>query len=80
MGGMAIQDWQDAPEIRPSEIRVGDTIGTVDAEHLRYMVKMISGPQTGGKRWTFFGRDSQGRDHSSTFNEDDLVRRFTKAS
>jgi hypothetical protein len=77
---MAIENWWDAPEIHPSEIRVGDTIGTVDAEHLRYKVKMISGPQSAGKRWTFFGRDERGRDHASSFREEDLVRRFAKAS
>ncbi|OBI72727.1 hypothetical protein [Mycobacterium asiaticum] len=77
---MAIQDWRDAPEIHPSEIRVGDAIGTVDAEHSRYIVKMISGPQSGRKRWTFFGRDDRGQDYASTFGENDLVRRFAKAS
>lgn len=80
MDEMATTDWRDAPEIHPSEIRVGDTIGTVDAAHLPYIVKMISGPQSGGKRWTFFGRDDRGRDYSSTFNEDDLVRRFARAA
>lgn len=77
---MATQDWRNAPEIHPSEIRVGDTIGTVAADHLPYVVKMISGPQTGGTRWTFFGRDERGRDYSSTFKDDELVRRFAKAS
>lgn len=80
MESMAIENWWDAPEIHPSEIRVGDAIGTVDADHLRYIVKMISGPQSGRQRWTFFGRDAQGRDHASTFKEDDMVRRFAKAS
>jgi len=26
---MAVQNWEDAPEIRPSEIRVGDIIGAL---------------------------------------------------
>jgi hypothetical protein len=80
MGEVAIENWREAPEIHPSEIQVGDTIGTVDADHVPYLVKMISGPQTGRKRWTFFGRDDRGRDYSSTFKEDDLVRRFSRAS
>jgi hypothetical protein len=80
MDGMAEQNWRDAPEIHPSEIRVGDSIGTMDAAHLRYTVRMISGPQKTPRRWTFFGRDDQGLQHTSTFGEDDLVRRYDKAS
>ena len=58
---MAIQDWRDAPEIHPSQIRVGDIIGTVEPDHARYTVKLISGPQTTPRRWTFFGSDNAGR-------------------
>lgn len=77
---MATQNWQDAPEIHPSKIRVGDIIGTVDPTNLRYTVKMISGPQTSPRRWTFFGSDADGRQQNDTFGEDDLVRRYAKAS
>ncbi len=77
---MVKDNWCDAPEIHPSEIRVGDTIGTVDPEHLPYLVKMISTPQAGSTRWTFFGRDTNGQQHSSTFRDGQLVRRYTKAS
>lgn len=77
---MATQNWCDAPEIHPSEIRVGDTIGTVAPDHLPYLVKMISTPQAGSSsRWTFFGRDKNGQQHSETFREGQLVRRYTKA-
>jgi hypothetical protein len=80
MGNVAVQDWWDAPEIHPSDIRVGDVIGTVDAAHLRYTVKLISEPHKGPRRWTFFGRDDQGLQHASTFGEDEFVRRYGKAS
>lgn len=76
---MAIQDWRDAPEIHPSQIRVGDIIGTTP-DHLRYTVKMIGAPNKSPRQWTFFGRDEGGRQHSSTFGEDDMVRRYAKAS
>jgi hypothetical protein len=77
---VAIQDWRDAPEIHPSQIRVGDSIGTVEPDHARYTVKLISGPQTSPRRWTFFGSDSKGRQQTSTFGENDLVRRYAQAS
>ncbi|KAA1251509.1 hypothetical protein F0Q45_04020 [Mycobacterium simiae] len=76
---MEIHDWRDAPQIHPAEIRVGDVIGTVDPTHRRYTVKLISGPQKSPKLWTFFGRDDEGLQHSSTFQEDQLVRRYAKA-
>ncbi|MBW0016308.1 MAG: hypothetical protein JO236_01985 [Mycobacterium sp.] len=77
---MAVQNWGDAPQIHPSEIRVGDVIGTVKPTHLRYTVKMISGPQTVPRRWTFFGRDEHGLQHTDTYREDEFVRRYAKAS
>lgn len=77
---MAIQDWGDAPEIHPSKIRVGDVIGTLRPTTMRYTVKMISEPQTAPRRWTFFGRDDTGRQHTGTFSENELVRRYAKAS
>ena len=77
---MAVQDWCDAPEIHPSQVRVGDIIGTLRETNLRYTVKLISGPQTTPRRWTFFGRDDKGLQHTNTFAEDDLVRRYAKAS
>lgn len=77
---MPTDNWRDAPEIHPSEIRVGDTIGTAASDHLPYLVKMISTPQPGSNRWTFFGRDRNGRQHSDTFRESQLVRRYAKAS
>jgi hypothetical protein len=80
MSGMVIQHWSDAPEIHPSEIRVGDTIGATRPTHRPYKVKLISGPQASPKQWTFFGRDDQGQQYASTFGEDELVRRYTKAS
>jgi hypothetical protein len=75
---VAIQSWQDAPEIHPSQIRVGDIIGSLRETSLRYTVKMISTPQKSPRRWTFFGRDDRGSDHANVFSEDDLVRRFAK--
>jgi hypothetical protein len=81
MGGMAaVQDWHEAPQIHPSEIQVGDIIGTIRPTHLRYTVKMISGPQVSPRQWTFFGRDDRGLQHTNTFGEDELVRRYAKAS
>lgn len=80
MGGMAIQNWCDAPQIHPSEIRVGDIIGAIRRTNLRYTVKLISGPQTSPRQWTFFGRDDEGLQHASTFGEDELVRRYARAS
>lgn len=77
---MAIQTWQDAPEIHPSQIRVGDVIGTLQETSLRYTVKLISVPQSSPRRWTFFGRDDRGSEHANMFTEDDLVRRYDKAS
>jgi len=77
---MAVQSWWDAPQIHPSEIRVGDIIGTLRPTDQRYTVKMISGPQTDGTRWTFFGRDDIGLQHTSTFGDGELVRRYAKAS
>ncbi len=67
-------------QIHPSQIRVGDVIDTKPPTDLRYTVKMISGPQTTPKRWTFFCRDADGLQHTSTFSEDDLVRRYAQAS
>jgi len=80
MGGMAIQNWSDAPEIHPSEIRVGDLIGAMQPTDRRYTVKLISGPQKSPRQWTFFGRDADGMQYASTFGEDELVRRYAKAS
>jgi hypothetical protein len=79
-GAVVLQSWGDAPEIHPSQIRVGDVIGTLRPTEVRYAVKMISGPQKSPQRWTFFGRDAQGREQIGTFGEDDLVRRYAKAS
>lgn len=76
---MVIQNWCDAPQIHPSEIRVGDVIGTMLATNVRYTVKLVSEPQTSPRRWTFFSRDGKGLQHTSTFGEDDLVRRYAKA-
>jgi hypothetical protein len=75
---MAIQNWSDAPEIHPSKIRVGDIIGTLHPTATRLTVKMISGPQKAPRRWTFFSRDANGQQHTDTFAEDDLVRRYGK--
>jgi hypothetical protein len=77
---VAIDNWCDAPQIHASQVRVGDIIGTRRDTELRYMVKLISGPQTTPRRWTFFCRDTKGMDYTSTFGEDDMVRRYTKAS
>jgi hypothetical protein len=76
---VAAQNWHDAPEIHPSQIRVGDIIGTLRESDLRYTVKMVSVPQTTPRRWTFFGRDDRGSDYANAFGEDDLVRRYSKA-
>ncbi len=76
---MIIQSWQDAPEIHPSQIRVGDIIGSLRETSLRYTVKMISTPQKSPRKWTFFGRDDRGSDHANMFGEDDLVRRYAKS-
>jgi hypothetical protein len=80
MGDMATQDWRDAPEIHPSEIRVGDIIGTTDPSHLRYTVKLIGAPQKMPRQWTFFGRDDHGRQYTHTFGDSELVRRYAKVS
>ncbi|HET7073825.1 MAG TPA: hypothetical protein VFI55_07060 [Mycobacterium sp.] len=77
---MAIENWCDAPQIHPSEIRVGDIIGTVRSTQLRLTVKLISGPQTTPRQWTFFSRDDTGRRYTNTFAEDDFVRRYARAS
>lgn len=77
---MARQSWQDALDIHPSEIRVGDIIGTTDPLQLRYTVKMISSPQRTPRRWTFFGQDDKGLQRNGTFGDDDFVRRYAKAS
>ena len=75
---MATQNWCDAPEIHPSKIRVGDTIGTLHETSLRYTVKMVSVPHSAPRKWTFFGRDANGLDYANVFGEDDLVRRYDK--
>lgn len=71
--------WCDAPEIHPSQIRVGDVIGTRRPTELRLTVKMISGPQSDPRQWTFFSRDDNGQQRTSTFGENDVVRRYAKA-
>lgn len=76
---MSIQNWCDAPEIHPSDIRVGDIIGTLRETTLRYTVKMISVPNSSPRRWTFFGRDDRGSEYAKAFGENDLVRRYAKA-
>lgn len=80
MGDMAVHNWGDAPEIHPSEIRVGDVIGTTGPSQLPYTVRLIGAPQKITGQWTFFGRDDQGLQHTTTFRENELVRRFAKAS
>jgi len=77
---VVIQNWCDAPDIHPSQIRVGDIIGSLRDTTLRYQVKLISVPQSAPRRWTFFGRDDRGADQANGFGEDDLVRRYAKAS
>ena len=76
---MAVQNWCDAPQIHASQVKVGDIIGTPKQTDLRYTVRLISGPQRTPRRWTFFCRDNRGLDHTSTFGEDDFVRRYVKA-
>jgi hypothetical protein len=75
-----IQNWCDAPEIHPSQIRVGDIIGTLRPTEKRFRVKMIGPPQASPGRWTFFGSDVHGQQHEGTFGDDQLVRRYAKAS
>jgi len=75
---VAVQDWWDAPEIHPSQIKVGDIIGTTQPSGARCTVRLIGGPQTAPRQWTFFSRDSEGLQHTGTFGEDDLVRRYFK--
>jgi hypothetical protein len=77
---VSIQNWPDAPQIHPSQIQVGDIIDTTRPTGLRYTVKLISGPQTTPRQWTFFGRDAEGLRHTRTFGENDLVRRYTETS
>jgi hypothetical protein len=80
MDFMAVENWRDATEIHPSQIRVGDVIGTRRPTELRMTVKMISGPQSGAQQWTFFSRDDKGQQRTSTFRDDELVRRYAKTS
>jgi hypothetical protein len=77
---MAIQNWCDAIEIHPSQIRVGDVIGTRRPSESRLTVKIISGPQSGAGQWTFFSRDDTGQQRTSTFDDGELVRRYAKRS
>lgn len=77
---MTVDSWRDATEIHPSQIRVGDIIGTRRPTEVRTTVKMISGPQTGAQQWTFFSRDDNGQQRTSTFGDGELVRRYAKAS
>lgn len=77
---MAIDSWSDASEIHPSKIRVGDVIGTRRPTGARLTVKMISSPQAGTRLWTFFSQDANGQQRTSTFGEDDMVRRYATAS
>ncbi|WP_156690053.1 hypothetical protein [Mycobacterium sp. Marseille-P9652] len=77
---MAIQNWCDAPQIHPSQIKVGDIIGTLRPTERRFTVKLISGPQATPRQWTFFGRDDNGLQHTGTFGEDEMVPRYAKAS
>lgn len=77
---MAIESWSDAVEIHPSRIRVGDIIGTRPPTEVRLTVKMISAPQSSPGQWTFFSRDDNGQQRTSTFGEGELVRRYAKAS
>jgi hypothetical protein len=60
-------------------IRVGDVIGTLHPTQLRLTVKLIGEPHTTPRRWTFFSRDSTGREHTDTFTQDEVVRRYTKS-
>ena len=77
---MTVKNGPEVPQIHPSKIRVGDIIGTRHPTPLRYTVKLISDPQTNPQQWTFFGRDDNGRQHTSTFGENELVCRYAKAS
>lgn len=77
---MPIENWCDAPQIHPSQVRVGDIIGTLHDTTLRLTVKLIGGPQAIPRQWTFFTRDDNGLQRTSTFGEDELVRRYAKAS
>ncbi|BBZ44692.1 hypothetical protein [Mycobacterium parmense] len=71
-------NWSDAPRVHPRDIRVGDLIGTLDQTEMRYTVKLIGEPQKNPKQWTFFGRDDNGRQHTGTFRESDMVCRYAK--
>jgi hypothetical protein len=77
---MVIQHGCDAPQIHPSQVRVGDIIGATNPLGLRYTVKLISGPQTSPRQWTFFGRDAKGLQHTNTFGEEDLVCKYSETS
>lgn len=76
---MAIPNWSDAPEIHPSEVRIGDIIGTLRPSEYAYKVKLIGGPKKSPGKWTFFGSDADGRQHTGTFGDADLVRRYARA-
>ena len=75
---MGVQEWWDASQIHPSQIQVGDIIGTVDPSSRRCTVKLIGGPQAAPRHWTFFSRDAEGLQHTGTFGENDVVRRYSK--
>lgn len=75
---MAVQDWWDAPEVHPSQIKVGDIIGTIRPSDRRCTVKLIGGPQKTPRQWTFFSRDTEGLQHTGTFGEGDVVRRYVR--
>jgi hypothetical protein len=77
---MEFPNWWHAQEIHPSEIRVGDTIGTVEPSNHPYRVKMISTRQESPRLWTFFGRDDNGSQHTGTFAEGEFVRRYAKTA
>jgi len=77
---MTMQSGCDAPQIHPSQVRVGDIIGATNPIGPRYTVKLISGPQKTPRQWTFFGRDTKGLQYTNTFGEDDLVCRYSGTS
>lgn len=67
--------------VQPTDIRVGDTIGTNDPNHYPFVVKNVNGPQElrGHVQWTFDGIGLDGTARIANFRDGEQVRLYRRA-
>ena len=71
--------------VAPTDVRIGDTIGSGNPVPSPFVVETINGPQTHGhpgkpptQQWTFDGHDRDGNARIATYPATEPVPRYAK--